>query len=88
MATNAGTGWLAVSGPGSWGGAESKVHAADPSTATTVRYDSMKVRYVSRCGVKYLTPYLRDGEPMAFGDVMHLAQCQRCVRLVAREGRA
>lgn len=77
MATN----YIAVSGPGSWGGAESAIHAADSAKPMErSKYDSEKVRYVSRCGVKYLTP-----RGQTWDEIMTIQRCRRCHRLVTKE---
>jgi hypothetical protein len=69
--------YIAVYSHGSWGG-PSKDHAADPDT-----HD--KGRYTSRCGQRYMIPSTTHGELTPFDQIMHLEQCQRCVKLLAKD---
>lgn len=71
-------GYVAVYGNGSWGGA-SKYHAADPDTFENRRY-------TSRCGQRWMIAATdSEGGYVAFDAIMHLDQCQRCVKMLAKD---
>jgi len=67
---------------------ESKIHAADPDSGKLSDHGTPFAGthyYTSRCGRRYLFIATNRGWSISFKGVMHLDQCQRCVKLLAKD---